>query len=156
VAEVRRLLEEWFAAYPASDRVALKDRLRDDFHAGFLELFLRSYFAASTFQLDAHPIVPSSSKRPDFLVRKGACEFYLEATIARDKSDEDAARQRVRNLLLDAITSTPSPNFSLALQEFTIAPGKQPAPRRIRAFLERELPKYDPEINGTSWRERRR
>jgi hypothetical protein len=143
--EVRRILEIWFKDYPAVERAALKDRLQNDFYAGFLELFLHSYFYANSFTLDPHPAVPNSTRKPDFLVRHGECEFYLEATIVRDKSDQAVAGERVENILLDAINSVESPNFFLDLRDFTIAPGKQPAAKRIKAFLKQELPKYNPD-----------
>ena len=143
--EIRRILEKWFEDYPAVECAALKDRLQNDFHAGFLELFLHSYFHANSFTLAPHPTVPNSPRKPDFLVQNGECEFYLEATVVRDISDQDIARQRVKNLLLDAINSADSPNFFLDLRDFTIAPGSQPAARKIKAFLERELPKWDPD-----------
>jgi len=139
------LLEEWFAVYPESERDALKSRLINDFHAGFLELFLHSYFRSTSFVPEPHPSVRSSSKKPDYLIRNSECEFYLEATVARDKSDEDIARQTVKNLLMDAINSIKSPNFFLALEDFSITPGKQPAARKIKVFLERELLKYNPD-----------
>ncbi len=145
VVEIRHILEKWFEGYPLVERAALKDRLQNDFDAGFLELFLHSYFHTNSFTLTPHPTVPNSMRKPDFLVQNGECEFYLEATVVRDQSDQDVARQRVKNRLLDAINSVNSPNFFLDLQDFTFTPGSSPTARKLKVFLERELPKYDPD-----------
>ena len=133
----------------------MKARLKNDFAAGSLELFLHSYFHSHSYVLDAHPTVYGSTRKPDFLVRKGECEFYLEGTIIRDESDKEAAKQRVKGALIDAINSIDAPNFFLWLKDFTIKPGKQPAARKLKGFLKRELPKYDPDavtkiITGSS------
>ncbi|HKV43610.1 MAG TPA: hypothetical protein VJT32_02865 [bacterium] len=150
VGVVRSLLERWFSEYPTPYQVDLRKRFKTDFHAAFWELFLHAYCGANEFTLELHPKVPGSSKRPDFLVRKGDCEFYLEATVTRDESDEDEGRRRVRNMLYDAINSIESPNFFLTLEEFAIEPGKQPAARGLKAFLRRELPKHDPDVVASS------
>jgi|SRR5690348_3839753 len=146
VAVVRELLERWFSEYPAPGQVDLRNRLKTDFHAAFWELFLHAYFSANGFTVQLHPAVSGSSKRPDFFVKKGDCEFLLEATVTRDESVEDEGQRRVRNLLYDAINTIESPNFFLTLEEFSIAPGKQPAARGLKAFLRRELPKHDPDV----------
>lgn len=150
VTAVRELLEQWFSEYPAFGQVDLKNRCKTDFHTGFWELFLHAYFSANGFTLEPHPAVSGSSKRPDFLVKKGDCEFFLEATVTRDESDEDEAQRRVRHLLYDAVNSIESPNFFLTLEEFAIAAGKQPAARGLKAFLRRELPKHDPDVVASS------
>ena len=145
VSAVRALFESWFGAYPKAQQAELQGRCVADFYAAFFELFLYSYFKNGGYEVTPHPQVADSTRKPDYLVEKDGCRFYLEAIIARDLSDEEAAKGRVKNLLLDAINDTPSPNFFLHLREFTIVPGKQPSSRRIRAFLKRELATIDPD-----------
>jgi hypothetical protein len=108
-------------------------------------LFLYAYFRMHSFELTPHPEVPNTTQKPDYLVYRNDCEFYLEAIVVRDKSDEDLSRERVKSLLLDAINATSSPNFFLALRDFTVKEGKQPVARKISAFLRREVVKYDPD-----------
>lgn len=145
VAEVRGLLDRWFRLYPENHRSELRARFVADFHGAFWELFLHAYFCCHGFQLTPHPEMPNVSTRPDYLVSGSDVEFYLEAIVARDKSDEQIARESMRNLLYDAINATKSPNFFLALRDFTIKEGRQPAARKISAFLEREVAKYEPD-----------
>jgi hypothetical protein len=142
---VRALLESWFAKYPCTEQAELRPRFPPDFHAAFLELFLFSYFARDGYHLTPHPQALGSTRTPDFLVEKGPYRFYLEATIATDLSDDEVSRKNVEALLLDAINDTPSPHFFLHLRTFNVVRGTQPAARRVRAFLERELPKVDPD-----------
>jgi hypothetical protein len=144
-AAVRQLLEAWFKAYPLGHQPELRARFIADFHAAFFELLLHAFFIAHGFKAVPHPDIPNTDKHPDFLITKGACRCYLEGTIARDLSDKDAARSAVRAVLLDAINGVTSPNFFLALREFSIVPGKQPAARRLKAFLEKELPLINPD-----------
>lgn len=144
-AAVRDLLEDWFCRYPRSHQADLRTRFVDDFHAAFFELFLHAYLSVLGYGLEPHPAVPNSTRRPDFLVTKDTCRFYLEATVARDISDDEASKRRVKNLLLDAINDISSRNFFLALKEFTVVPGKQPSAKKIKAFLERELAALDPD-----------
>jgi hypothetical protein len=61
------------------------------------------------------------------------------------RSDEEVARRNVENHLYEALNATDSPDFFLALREFNLVQGGQPAARRIKAFLERELKNYDPD-----------
>lgn len=138
-------MEQWFEAYPLAERDRLRNHIVTDFNAGFFELFLHAYFKAAGFSVTVHPPVPNASTKPDFLVVGRDLSFYAEATIARDMSDEEVARQNVENHLYEAINATNSPNFFLALREFRIAQGGQPAARRLKAFLERELKNYDPD-----------
>lgn len=141
---VRELLENWFAAYPGIEQRRLRHAIATDFHTGAFELFLHALFTAAGFEVTLHPSVPSARSKPDFLLSKPGLAFYAEATVVRDASDEERARRNVENELYDAINQVHSPNFFLALRHFVIAPGGQPAARRIRAFLERELRKHDP------------
>ena len=103
VSAVRALFESWFGAYPKAQQAELQGRCLADFYAAFFELFLYSYFTNGGYAVTPHPQVASSTKKPDYLVEKDACRFYLEAITARDLSDEEAAKGRVKNLLLDAI-----------------------------------------------------
>ena len=144
-AVVRALLESWFATYPEPDKIELKARFLSDFHAAFIELFLFAYFTRDGYHVTPHPVVPDSSRSPDFLVERDRCRFYLEATVAKDAPDESVGQRSVEALLLDAINDTPSPNFFLHLREFHVVKGAQPAARKVRAFLLRELPKFDPD-----------
>jgi hypothetical protein len=145
VSEVRALLDKWYCLYPTDSRRELRARFIADFHGAFWELFLYAYFRMHSFELTPHPEVPNATRKPDYLASRNDCEFYLEAIVVRDKSDEDLSRERVKNLLLDAINATSSPNFFLALRDFTVKEGKQPVARRISAFLRREVVKFDPD-----------
>lgn len=138
-------MDLWFSTYPQSEASDFKRRLQSDFDTAAFELILFAYFSRLGYTVTPHPPAPFSSKRPDFLVSGVGAEFYLEATTARDKSDEQSARENVKNLVLDAINTAHSPNFFLGIRKLTVKQGQQPAARRIIAFLERELERFHPD-----------
>lgn len=137
-------MESWFSVYPQSEAAEFKRRLQSDFDTASFELILFTYFTRLGFSVTPHPAAPASSRRPDFLVSGEGTAFYLEATTARDQSDEQSARENVKNLVLDAINTADSPHFFLGIRKLTVKHGQQPAPRRIVAFLERELQRFNP------------
>lgn len=113
--------------------------MRDDFHAGFLELFLHETFRRIGFRLTPHPDMLGTSKRPDFLVEKGAVRFYLEAKVARDISAEEEARERTRNLIYDAINEVPSPGHFVRIKRLELHGDQTPSLTALKSFLAAQL-----------------
>jgi len=62
----------------------LKRKLKTEFDSAFNELFLHELFSKQGFKLQVNPILPDTTKRPDFLVSKDNFEFYLEAKVTTD------------------------------------------------------------------------
>jgi hypothetical protein len=82
-AEVRRLLEEWFGHYPADHAGELRNGFRSGLpgsHWGaWWELYLHELFSSLGYELEIHPTLPDSTKRPDFKLTRDGSSLYLEA-----------------------------------------------------------------------------
>lgn len=120
-AAVRALLNEAASRYPEAHRDALVSRIRREkghldaiFELLVHELCLRTGMTV----LEVEPAVPGTTKRPDYLVRSGGYEFYLECTVARGESDAEVAALSRRNDVIRAIDSIPSSLFTVALQVY--------------------------------------
>jgi hypothetical protein len=119
-ANVREVLESWFANYPSGQESDLRARFRsaDEFNhcASFFELFLHELLLRMNCEVTVHPEVPSSSSRPDFRVRtQDGREYYLEAAVVMEHSRKIAAAHARYNRVLDALNDVQSPNFLVAV-----------------------------------------
>src|SRR4051794_37499702 len=87
-ANVRELLNEWFARFGADqdgEAVAdLRGRLNAksgvQFYGAFWELYLHELHARLDFDVEVHPAGPTTT-RPDFRISRGDERFYLEAVV---------------------------------------------------------------------------
>jgi hypothetical protein len=145
VSKVRDVLNEWFKNYPESEKVELKQRLKKKFPDAFYELYLFNLFKQQGFNIEIHPIVPNSHKKPDFLISKGGIEFYLEAKVAKGESEEQESQKKRINEIYDSLNTIKSPNFFLNVEELTLNTKIQPTTRQIRNLVEKELEKFDPD-----------
>src|ERR1700704_2491964 len=97
-------MHEWFEAFPDEG----KKQLTGDFRAGdprqslgaFWELYVHQVHRCLGYELERDPEMPDTTRRPDFLARRGASAFYLEATVV-SCSDEEMAAQTRWNVVLD-------------------------------------------------------
>ena len=144
-AASRDLLEEWFTRFPSDAQRDLQRRFRSDdnaqHEAAFWELYLHEIHRALGFELDRDPVVPGTSKRPDFLVLGGAKPFYLEATVVSYSKAETAQRRRSA-LLIDMVNEAFNPDFSVMVGT---AAGGPSAPRREEVVgpIEKWLSTFD-------------
>lgn len=89
---VRAKLNTWFDHYPEVGQYELKKRFqsKEHFSDAFFELYLHEFFYNKGFQLSVHPELVGSAKHPDFFVKNGEeLNFYLEAKVVYDESDEE-------------------------------------------------------------------
>ena len=137
VGKVRAALETWFSFYPTDCQADLRRRFETDFDAGFFELLLHQFLIECGYDVTVHPPIAGTANTPDFGVTCGDRAFYMEATVARDESDEERARRRVKNLIFDKINEIDSPDFFVSLPRFEIAQGRQPSARNLKGFIRR-------------------
>lgn len=145
VSNVRKLLNSWFSIYPDNEKNELKSRFKKTFSSAFYELFIYQLFKCQGFEIEIHPEILDSKKRPDFLLRKGSIEFYLEAKEARDKSEAEEALEKRINHIYDSLNKIKSPNFLLKIDELTLKSSKQPSTKKAIEKIETEVAKYDPD-----------
>lgn len=146
VSNVRNLLNKWFLGYPMSEQIELKSRFKTTFSSAFYELFIYHLFRHQGFEIDIHPEIPNSNKRPDFLLKKEGIEFYLEAKEARDKSASKEALEKRTNQVYDSLNKIKSPNFLLKIDELFLKSAKQPSTKKVIEKIEAEVAKHDPDV----------
>jgi hypothetical protein len=151
MTRVRELLEGWFSRYPQDSQSELRTRFRslDDIqHRGaFFELYMHALLSHLGYHVEAHPIIPAASTRPEFLVYKGSVPiFYLEATLAAGPLEETAADRR-ENTVYETIDKMHSPNFFIGVQ-VEKSSTKAPPGRKWRERLEKWLSGIDPDDVG--------
>jgi len=146
VNQIRNTLNQWFDHYPQSEKSELKTRFHSEFSAAFFELFLHELFLNQGFQLEPHPDVPNTTKKPDFLVKGNGLEFYLEAKESTDKSNAERSIENRINKLYDEINQTETHNFFFRINELKLKTSEQPSGKRVRLFLEKQLINFDPDI----------
>ena len=77
----------------------------------FFELFLHELLLRLDFQPTVHPQLPSTERRPDFLVESGnGAGFLLEAAVVSDESSEETAARRLEDRIYDSLNEPESPN----------------------------------------------
>jgi hypothetical protein len=136
--QVRGVLDAWFLALPDDAQRDLLPALTSDddgqFQAAFWELYLHEAFRREGFDIEIHPEVPGSARRPDFKVRAGAQDAYVEATASTGPSEENRS-DRLRAALYDGLEDLERGDFWLAIgPDFEEGP-TAPSARRIREQL---------------------
>ena len=153
ISNVRDVLNDWFEKYPSDEKQEMKSRFKTSFSSAFYELFLHELFARQGFELEAHPDIHGTEKKPDFVVKGHNVEFYLEAKEATDKTDADKSFDNRVSNLYDQINTTNSPDFFFKLDELKLKSKKQPSGKKVIRFLEKELLKHNPETLSNQLRE---
>lgn len=143
IVKARKGLNDWFEDYPDVEKKELKTRFKKDFDSAFYELFLYRLFRQLDFNIQIHPQVPVSSKRPDFLISKNNLEIYMEAKTVSSKSEKEKAEKRKLNQLFDEISKTNFHNTILLLEELHLKTNKQPSAKKIRSEIIEKISKFN-------------
>lgn len=143
VNAVRELLESWFSEFPQKERKELKGRFKKEFYTAFYELFLFKLFKNQGFEIEIHPPLKSSTKRPDFLIKKNGVECYVEAKVCNDKSKAQIGFERKQNQLFDEINKIRIKGFLLHISELSFLTNKQPRTKELNRLVENEVSKID-------------
>jgi hypothetical protein len=142
-AAVRNRLNDWFSRYPDRGKKQLKRDFQSNFDSAFFELFIHEVFLQQGFSLIPHPIVPNSTKNPDFLAKKGGLEIYLEAKVATDESNDERALKAKQNVIYDTINQIKCPNYWISVKEINLLSNKQAKLSKIKQSLEEDIDKYE-------------
>ncbi|WP_428339088.1 hemin-binding protein [Mycobacterium sp.] len=139
----RELAEAWYAHYPDTNgdlRARFrKDELRQHVAAWF-ELYVFSLFRLLGYQVEVHPALRGTSKRPDFLVTRDSHSAYIECTALVDSSewtDSDCGAW-----LLDCLNGAHNPDFMVDLSVEQIGT-QRPRAREIAGPVEQWLAKLN-------------
>jgi hypothetical protein len=147
-AAVRGLIERWFELVPAPEQADLRGRLRSpmdrEFHGAFWELYLFAGLNLAGYEVEFHPVLPHTTRRPDFLVsRDGNSRFYLEARIAAQRARDSADELRI-NRVYDILDGLRSPNFFIWIEVVAQGPPDPPT-QGLRREVTRWLDGLDPD-----------
>src|SRR5205085_11801772 len=91
IAAMRNYLNKWFGDYPEFEQAELKARFMTSFSPAFFELFLYKLFQEQGFEIQIHPQIEGTRRRPDFLIRKLEHQIYVEAKEAKDTTEAQEA-----------------------------------------------------------------
>lgn len=144
-AQIRELLERWFADYPEEHKHELKQRFvtsRSDIASPTFELALHALFKRLGATVEIHPKASDTSDhRPDFLVQMPCgFEFYVEAVISSGQSDKELNQERVVNRLYEFIDRRlQSPEFfwsATVRKKGTASPSGAKAVHELRRYMQ--------------------
>lgn len=143
---VRELLNKWFSEYPNEEKLDLRNRFKKTFNSAFYELFLYQLFINLGFQIEIHPKLPNTKKRPDFLIVKDDLEIYVEAKIDNDKSTDLIALDRKISQFYDDLNKIKVKGFYFALSDLSLKDNSQPSAKKVIKFIEKEFDKLSTEF----------
>jgi len=119
---IREELETWFSRYPSDAQGEFLSRFRSDnnnnFRSAFFELFLHELLLNLDCSVEIHPqLGPGTTRSPDFLVQgPSRHDFYLEACLATDESDEQTGAKARMNQVYDLLNKKLNlPNFLIGM-----------------------------------------
>lgn len=143
----RELIETWLSAYPKTAQKPLIARLRaaDDraFASAFWELYLHEMYRRDGWQITIEPAVPASDARPDFLVRRGATSYYVEARCIFESGHNRGASKRLQTVY-DSLNKLNAGAFTLSVHVRRIG-DTDPSTKELARSLEAWLAAFDPD-----------
>lgn len=141
--KVRSLLNHWFEDYPEKEQKEFKSRLEYEFESCFFELVVYQLFKKMDYEVEIHPSLLNSEKSPDFLMKKGGDEIYVEAKTIKDETDN--THNKIRSRVLDRLNTINIPDFYLSINEFVLKKIESPSEKKISEYIEKEVKKFDPD-----------
>jgi hypothetical protein len=148
VGRVRDLVEQWIAAYPVAARAELVARMRRDGHSfddAFAELFTFQLLKALGYELDLHPPLPGTSRRPDFFATHAAAQTIVEVARTDATSAQDREERKVHDRIEGDINAFSHPAFAFVLHELSGVPKSHPKRTALHRFLRHTLAGLDPD-----------
>lgn len=138
ISTIRNILDSWFQEYPDCEKYELKSRFKKTFYDSFYELFLFILFKRSGFEIEIHPSIENSIKRPDFLIKKNNVEIYIEAKSVNGKSQKEEASENLMNKFYDDLNKTKINGYGLHLEKLNLKTNNQPKTKNLIEIIEKE------------------
>lgn len=144
---IRNTIEEWFKIFPEKGKDELRKRLRSNndthFFSAYFELYVHALLKKLECSVEIHPTLENKTKKPDFLVTDNATKkWFLEATLAKDQSDDEEAAEARKNVVYDSINKLDTSDFFIGM-DLRGDPKTQPPGRQIKGFLNDKLKNLD-------------
>lgn len=149
-AETRRELDSWFSRLPPTAAAQIAERFRDDDDIVHLGAFLELYVHELGLRIGADVEIDvgndeADDRRPDFLLRWGALEVYVEATAIAGDDVNSARDKRHLDQLYDAINAVTAPRFFVDVDVLKRGASTPPC-RRLTARVQGWLNQLDPDV----------
>ena len=149
-AEVRRELDAWSSRLPPKAAAQIAQRFQSDDDTEHLGAFLELYVHEVGLRMGAEVDIDvgndeADERRPDFLLRWGDLEVYVEATAV--EGDDVHTKQHKLNLdkVHDAINDVIAPRFFVNVSVLRSMPSTPPL-RRLTGNVQRWLDGLDPDV----------
>ena len=149
--------QAWLDDYPSLERHELERRLESrECVAALFELLLHATLKRHRAQVVVHPTsVSKTEKRPDFLaVFPDGHEVVFESVMVNELSVKEVSTSNAWTELLNHINRVDS-DFWINVDRHPGPLPSPPPPRKVRAFLERELAKLDVTVERARMESRR-
>ena len=141
---IRKVLERWFAGYPASHKVDLCARFRKNDHnhaSAYFELYLYQVLSRIGLSPEVHPDPDRGKGRPDFAITGAAGNrCYLEANVViKPRWDSDDPLEVELLDAIDAVAETHPTQIGVVVSTKGVlerSHQKNPIRRQVREWLE--------------------
>ena len=150
-------IQAWLDDYPSLERHELERRLAArERVAALFELLLHAILKRHRAQVVVHPTsVSKTANRPDFLaVFPDGDEVVFESVMVNELSVKEASTSNAWTELLNHINRVDS-DFWIYVDRHPGPLPSPPPPRKVKAFLERELAKLDVTVERARMESRR-
>jgi len=119
---VRSYLNKWVANYPSDDVASLILRLKNrEFDSAYHELFIHELFNKIGYQLEPHPELPHTSKRPEFRFSRNSAVGYIESKLVTEKTVDEEVIEKLKRNVKDKINErVKSINFFISISDLII------------------------------------
>ena len=146
IQDARLQMEAWFNRYPEVEQADLRRTFKNDFDAGFFELFLFTLFSRMGYAVRVHPDVPNGGKTPDFLISGMGTEFYLEAKVSYYENERERATARRLATVYDVLDRSTILDFFIWLRKVEMKSTRQPQANKIRRDVELSTERYQADV----------
>lgn len=134
---VRELLETWFSQVAASNQSSLRGDFRSgsdiQFASAFLELYVHELLRLLGHEIEIHPSLPGTSKRPDFRATLDDDSLVLECRVVPEESVAEQGDNRRLAEVADSLRQIESDEFRVVLQGDGVPQTSVPTGRWKRA-----------------------
>lgn len=146
--QIRNKVNSWIETVPDSNKVEFIDGLKHDWESTYFELLLNKLFVSLGFEIEIHPQLSSSTKRPDFKLVNGEEILFAEARLATDKSDQQRAIEGLENQILSGINRNVRSRYAyLSIQNLVIKKNQSVALKSlykvIKSYIEENKDNLD-------------
>lgn len=140
---VRDQLNLLFDNFPIDHQHSLKSSFKKQFEDSFYELFLYNLFLKLGYEIEVHPTLEDSTKKPDFLIKKGNVEIYVEAKIAKNISEKEEKTIRKKETFYNEINKIRIAGFFLNIDKLEFKNELQPPTKMLKKHIQSEIIKFD-------------